>query len=465
MPQNRISKGAAFLLCVVESASDVPTNQTSRFVRSTYNKANQLIESYNSENDTTTTYTYDVLGNMLTDGSKTYTYNIRGQQATFTDGETSSSYTYYYDGLRKSKSTNGVTTYFIWHNGNMVYEFTTEDETTYTYGLRLISSDDYTYVLNAHGDVVALLDASGNVTKRYDYDAFGNELNLDANDTNPFRYCGEYFDRESGTFYLRARYYSPTRGRFSTVDPIKDGLNWYAYCGNSPVVFVDPWGLIPTNEESALISKHIYDYDESDTEDNRTVSGWRLIDVKRIGTSVKVGVYIRSNEDWQSPSEYVIAFRGSSTDASLETVAVWSNNIAAYSSDNSIDLYAAMVYANIFILQYPDKEVTFTGHSKGGGEAIAAAAATGKNAITFNAAAFAFSKYGLEESELSNINNYYVESEILSSLIGPSKIGTTHYIPSQYWHEIVLPGFVEASFRIPNYIDNHSISAFIKYYD
>ncbi len=134
-------------------------------------------------------------------------------------------------------------------------------------------SDDNIYVLNAHGDVVALLDASGDVTKRYDYDAFGNQLNyLYPEDTNPFRYCGEYFDKETSTIYLRARYYNPTIGRFSTVDPIRDGLNWYAYCGNSPVVFVDPWGLIPTNEESALISKHIYDYDESDTEDNLIAS-------------------------------------------------------------------------------------------------------------------------------------------------------------------------------------------------
>ena len=73
MSQNRISKGAAFLLCVVESASDVPTNQTSKFIRSTYNKANQLIESYDNETDTETAYTYDELGNLLTDGNKTYT--------------------------------------------------------------------------------------------------------------------------------------------------------------------------------------------------------------------------------------------------------------------------------------------------------------------------------------------------------------------------------------------------------
>lgn len=62
-------------------------------------------------------------------------------------------------------------------------------------------------------------------------------------DTNPFRYCGEYFDEETGFVYLRARYYSPDTGRFVSEDPIKDGNNWYVYCGNNPVNNIDPLGL------------------------------------------------------------------------------------------------------------------------------------------------------------------------------------------------------------------------------
>ncbi|MBR3994307.1 MAG: RHS repeat-associated core domain-containing protein, partial [Clostridia bacterium] len=206
--------------------------------------------------------TYNI-HNILTDGAKAYTYSTRNQQKTYSDEDTSASYTYYYDGLRKSKTVGTNTTYFIWHNGNMVYEFTPTNSNSYTYGHRLISSDDAKYVLNAHGDVVVLLKdveyedlwhegEDGNnlyvtytvteVVKRYDYDAFGNELNIDTTDTNPFRYCAEYFDTETGTIYLRARYYSPVTGRFTQLDPIKDGLNWYAYCVNNPVMFVDPSG-------------------------------------------------------------------------------------------------------------------------------------------------------------------------------------------------------------------------------
>ena len=42
---------------------------------------------------------------------------------------------------------------------------------------------------------------------------------------NPFRYSGEYFDEETGFYYLRARYYDPSVGRFLTEDPAGDGTN------------------------------------------------------------------------------------------------------------------------------------------------------------------------------------------------------------------------------------------------
>jgi len=43
--------------------------------------------------------------------------------------------------------------------------------------------------------------------KRYRYNAFGVEIDPEPLDSNPFRYCGEYFDKESETVYLRARSY------------------------------------------------------------------------------------------------------------------------------------------------------------------------------------------------------------------------------------------------------------------
>ena len=68
------------------------------------------------------------------------------------------------------------------------------------------------------------------------------EINKTDNDTNPFRYCGEYYDSETDSIYLRARYYKPTVGRFITEDPINDKLNWYSYCENNPIALIDPSG-------------------------------------------------------------------------------------------------------------------------------------------------------------------------------------------------------------------------------
>ena len=89
-----------------------------------------------------------------------------------------------------------------------------------------------------------LTDSSGAVVKTYSYDAFGVEESPSDSDANPFRYCGEYYDSEIEQIYLRARYYDPSLGRFTQQDPaMADGMNWYVYCGNNPVLYVDPLGL------------------------------------------------------------------------------------------------------------------------------------------------------------------------------------------------------------------------------
>ncbi len=96
--------------------------------------------------------------------------------------------------------------------------------------------------------MVQLTQTNGTITKNYDYDAFGIEKNIDQNDTNPFRYCGEYYDTETGTIYLRARYYDPSVGRFITEDSylgkIEDplSLNLYLYCHGNPISYYDPTG-------------------------------------------------------------------------------------------------------------------------------------------------------------------------------------------------------------------------------
>ena len=104
------------------------------------------------------------------------------------------------------------------------------------------------YVTDPHGNVVQLTDKNGKVTRTYEYDSFGNEVRPDGKDENPFRYCGEYYDKETEEIYLRARYYEPVVGWFLTRDTYTGeseeplSLHLYAYCGYDGVNMVDPSG-------------------------------------------------------------------------------------------------------------------------------------------------------------------------------------------------------------------------------
>ncbi len=118
------------------------------------------------------------------------------------------------------------------------------------------------YRFNGHGDVIALANASGAVIKRYKYDAFGVEESPDVFDTNVFRYCAEYYDIETKTVYLRARYYDAETGRFTQQDGWEYAeagdalsLNLYVYCNNDPIKYTDPSGHLPISPSFRLIDK------------------------------------------------------------------------------------------------------------------------------------------------------------------------------------------------------------------
>jgi len=229
----------------------------------TYDANNRMISISNG--GYTKTYTYDANGNMLSSSDgKTYTYDVQNRLISFANGTAqSATYNYYADGLRSSKSvtTGDFSEYngFSWADGQLIYEYKSNTNyspslyygTVYNYGLDLVShyttgedsNSEYYYISDAHGDVKQLVDTSlptlANISTNT-YDAFGNG---GANEYSRMGYAGEYHDHETGFIYLRARYYDPTTGRFINEDPVRDGLNWYAYCNNNPVNFVDPSGL------------------------------------------------------------------------------------------------------------------------------------------------------------------------------------------------------------------------------
>jgi RHS repeat-associated protein len=94
------------------------------------------------------------------------------------------------------------------------------------------------------GSVVALSNVNGNVAEWYSYDVFG-EPNRTSSINNPYFFTGRQYDSETGNYYYRARYYKPSIGRFLQTDPVgyAAGLNWYTYCSNNPINWVDTYGL------------------------------------------------------------------------------------------------------------------------------------------------------------------------------------------------------------------------------
>jgi RHS repeat-associated protein len=87
----------------------------------------------------------------------------------------------------------------------------------------------------------------------YAYDVYGTVIIRDTQDeirntssaANPYFFTARRFDTETNLYYYRERYYSPKIGRFLQTDPIsyEGGINLYAYCGNNPIIYVDPYGL------------------------------------------------------------------------------------------------------------------------------------------------------------------------------------------------------------------------------
>ncbi|MCL2391952.1 MAG: DUF6531 domain-containing protein [Oscillospiraceae bacterium] len=321
-------------------------------------------------------------------------------------------------------------------------------------------------------------DSDGEIRFHMIYDDWGLaqiETRLDMNFhglDNINNFTGYTFDQVLGIYYAINRFYDANLRRFISEDPIRDGQNWMVYTANNPITYIDPLGLSPSVAQAAAMAEHVYrDIPLSDPHDpdrnraQRTVEGWRLIDIHSESATQHIGIYIRDGDYWRRPVEFAVVFRGTP----VFDGPTWVENMRAYFTDTSHDLTDAIEFA-IYFTNKVCAKVTFVGHSKGGGEAIAAAAATNGHAITFNAANFNFEGHELTAGN-SIIRNYYVEGDFLYGLIRDASIGTTIWLPTQHWMVnpnyvlppanpgLLIPGLIKQPIRVPDPVRNHQISA------
>jgi RHS repeat-associated protein len=83
----------------------------------------------------------------------------------------------------------------------------------------------------------------GSLEDRYEYDAFGKPYKGDLESGMNLGYTGKPYDAATGLYNYGYRDYKPEAARWTTVDPIRDGANWFSYVNGDPVNWVDRWGL------------------------------------------------------------------------------------------------------------------------------------------------------------------------------------------------------------------------------
>ena len=202
----------------------------------------------------------------------TFTWTKGRQLASATVDGKQVSYTYDMSGVRTSKTVNGTTYNYTTLSGkvmrqtwgNKSLEFVYDDGNQpfamiYKHGQ---TTELYYYVLNAQGDVIALLNADGTLAASYNYGAWGNysvhgadgKKTTDATfigHINPLRYRGYYYDRETRLYYLQSRYYDFANCRFINADTFATtdangflSANMFAYCENNPIMRTDEDGEI-----------------------------------------------------------------------------------------------------------------------------------------------------------------------------------------------------------------------------
>lgn len=209
----------------------------------TYNNVNRIT------NAGSTSFTFDANGNTTSKGNRTYQHD-KYDRLTSVSGDFNAQYVYDGSGNRRSNTTNGIIKHYVLDLLGMTNVLMETDASNnplyyYIYGHGLISRIDASsqtnyYHYDFRGSTIAMTDASANITHKYQYGNFGQVIQYQEADFNPFRYVGKYgvMFEDNTLYFMRARYYDVEIGRFISEDPVWSA-NLYPYADNNPIVFID----------------------------------------------------------------------------------------------------------------------------------------------------------------------------------------------------------------------------------
>ena len=218
------------------SPNSAPTGAGSTVGSYTYSTGDwgDILVSYNN-----CPIQYDEIGNpteYYTFDSYTWTEGRRLGEISM--GGWSETFTYDSNGIRTSKTVNGVTRKYYLDGSKIICEESSDgtvlhffyDESGNLFALEKDGAKYY-YVRNILGEIIGLIDSNGSYVAKYSYDAWGNPIDITNGsdisvygnsshiaNVNPFRYKGYYYDSEVGLYYLQSRYYDPYTGRFLNAD-------------------------------------------------------------------------------------------------------------------------------------------------------------------------------------------------------------------------------------------------------
>jgi RHS repeat-associated protein len=226
-------------------------------------------------------FTYDLDGNLLSDGNRDYAWDAENRlvAVNYAGKRVEWSYDAFNRRVqqRDQDETNGLRTRdLIWDGLSLIEsrnQATGEVRRYYSNGeereipgnavLRLSYTTDHL------GSIRELVDGTGAIRARYDYDPYGNRTKQPGGDLDAdFGYTGHYTHEASGLILAPYRGYDPATGRWLSRDPIEEegGVNLYGYVENRPVSFFDSLGFEPAvnlldkvkdKELSEFAAKHI----------------------------------------------------------------------------------------------------------------------------------------------------------------------------------------------------------------